>query len=183
MNLDCNENEVKKMGTPWKNLQELASEKFPGIKNEPGVYFIRWVKNEDPVTINRLRRSDSNGLLYIGETKTLRRRFQGIWRGINIEIETKTKKIHTLRKTIIFCKIYELINLDEYEIAWQQLQTKKEAECQEAAALKLYAEKFKEPPPLNLKLCREKYGIWDLGGWDHSRWWEEANGFVKSIIS
>ena len=170
------------MGTFWKNLQELASEKFSGIDNTPGIYFIRWVKNEVPVPINRLGGSDKNGLLYIGQTKTLRRRFQRIWRGITTEINTKTN-IHTLRKTIFFCKIHEVINLDEYEIAWKQLQTKNEAQGQEAAALKLYTEKFNEPPPLNLKLCRSRYAIWGLGIWDHSKWSVVPNEFVKSNIS
>jgi hypothetical protein len=171
------------MVSPWKNLQELASKNFPEIDNKPGIYFIRWIKNEKTVTISRLGGSDSKGLLYIGETKTLRKRFQRIWRGINMETKAKNTKIHTFYKTILFCKLHEVINLDEYEIAWQQLQTKIEAQGQEAVALKLYAEKFKEPPPLNLKLCRERYAIWGLGIWDHSKWSVEPNEFVKSIIS
>ena len=62
----------------------------------------------------------------------------------------------------MFCKLHEEINSNEYEIAWQHLSTKIEAQIQVAAALKLYAEKFKEPPSLNLNLCREKYAIWVL---------------------
>ena len=180
--MDCKENEVKKMESCWKNLQKLTSEEFPTIDNTPGIYFIRWTKNEKPVTINRLGGSDTNGLLYIGETKTLRRRFQRIWRGITREIKTKNQ-INTLRKTILFCKLHEAINLDEYEIAWQILQTKIEAQGQEAAALKLYTEKFKELPPLNLKLCQDRYALWGLGIWDQSKWSLTPNEFVKSIIS
>ncbi|MCJ7614055.1 hypothetical protein MUO71_04760 [Candidatus Bathyarchaeota archaeon] len=171
------------MKSIWKNLLELADKGYPQIDRKPGIYFLRWVKGGEPVTINRLVESDSNGLLYIGGTKDLRRRFQRIWRGINIENKTKSKNIHTLRKTIFFCKIHEVINLEEYEIAWQELATKIEVESQEAAALKLYTEKFKEPPPLNLKLCREKYAICGLGNWGDSKWLIEPNEFVKSIIS
>ena len=123
------------------------------------------------------------GLLYIGETKTLRRRFQRIWRGINLEIKTKSDKINTLRKNILFCNLHQSINLDEYEIIWEELDTKLEAQIQEAAALKLYTEKFKEPPPLNFKVCREKYAIWGLGIWNQSKWSGEPNEFVRSIIS
>ena len=167
----------------WKNLQNLAFMEFPKINRKPGIYFLRWVKNEKPVIVNRLTESDNNGLLYIGETKNLRRRFQRIWQGINLEIKTKSKNIHTLRKTIFFCKLHEVIKLDEYEITWQQLDTKIEAEIQEAAALKLYMEKYKELPPLNLKLCREKYALWGLGNWDDSKWLVRPDEFVKLVIS
>ena len=88
-----------------------------------------------------------------------------------------------MRKTIFFCRIHEVIKLDEYEITYQRLATKIEAESQEAAALKSYTEKFKELPPLNLKFCREKYALWGLGNWDESKWLIEPNEFVKSIIS
>jgi len=171
------------MSSGWKNLQIFASNNYPGIKNEPGIYFIRWTKNENPVTINRLGGSDSNGLLYIGESKDLRRRFQRIWRGINNAQKPTTKSLHTLRKTIMFCSLHEEIKSDEYEVAWQQLHTKIEVQIQEAAALKVYSEKFKELPPLNLKLCREKYAPWGLGRWNQSSWSAEPNEFVKSIIS
>lgn len=164
-------------------MQTLADNRFPNVQNNPGIYFLRWKKYENPVTINRLGGSDSNGLLYIGESKDLRRRLQRIWRGIIKSNKLRSKTLHTLRKTIIFCKLHEEINIDEYEIAWQHFSTKIEAQVQEAAALMLYTEKFKEPPPLNLKLCREKYVDWGLGDWDQSRWSGEPNEFVKSIIS
>jgi hypothetical protein len=171
------------MGINWENLQDLASNKYPGVQNKPGIYFIRWKKYETPVTINRLGGSDSNGLLYVGESKDLRRRFQRIWLGINIVNDTKTKKSDTLRKIIVFCRLHEEINSDEYEIAWQHLSTILETQVQVAAALKLYTEKYKEPPPLNLNVCGEKYLNWGLKYFDQTRWTAKPNEFVKSIIS
>ena len=171
------------MGIDWQNLQDLASNKFLGIENKPGIYFIRWKKYETPVTINRLCGSDSNGLLYVGESKDLRRRVQRVWQGIESIHKTTSKTQNTLRNTIMFCKLHEEINSNEYEIAWQHLSTKIEAQVQEAAALKLYAEKYKEPPPLNLNLCREKYAIWGLTYFNQSTWTAKPNEFVKSIIS
>ena len=171
------------MSYDWKNLQNLADEKFPGVENKPGIYFLRWKKYENPVNINRLGAADSNGLLYIGESKDLRRRFQRIWSGIQKSNQSTSKTVDTLRKTIIFCKLHEEINSDEYEIAWQQFSTTIEAQIQEAAALILYTEKFKELPPLNLKICKEKYVNWGLVFFDKSRWSAKANEFVKSIIS
>ncbi len=170
------------MSLGWKNLQRLASNKFPGIESKPGVYFIRWTRNENPVILNRLGGSDSNGLLYIGESKDLRRRFQRIWRGIK-KVHKTTKTTNTLSRRIVFCKLHEEINSDEYEIIWQHLSTKIEAQVQEAAALKLYTEKFKELPPLNLQVCTQKYAIWGLDYFDQSRWSAKPNEFVKSIIS
>ena len=166
----------------WKNLKDLASKDFPNVQRNSGIYFLRWVKNGNPVKINRIAETDNKGLLYIGKSNDLKNRFKRIWNGINSDKKSNYKNIPTLRKTIFFCKIHELIKIDEYEITWQQLSTKIEAESQEAAALKLYTEKFKEPPPLNLKLCREKYAIWGLGNWDDSKWLVEPNNFVKSII-
>ena len=169
------------MSLDWENLQDLASNKFPGIENKPGIYFIRWKKYENPVTINRLGGPDSNGLLYVGESKDLRRRFQRIWRGIK-KVNRTSKNPHTLNRTILFCKLHEEINSDEYAIAWQHLSTKLEAQVQEAAALKLYIEKFREPPPLNLQVCRPKYASMGLYYFDKSKWSAKPNEFVKSII-
>ena len=111
----------------------------------------------------------------------MKNRFRRLWRGIS-NIKSANKTSHTLHKTIFFCKLHEEINSNEYEIAWQHLPTKIDTQVQEAAALNLYVDRFKEPPPLNLKLCREKYASWGLGNWDQSHWLGEPNEFVKSII-
>jgi hypothetical protein len=167
----------------WKNLKIFAKDKFPGIENEPGIFFLRWKNNKNPVTINRLGGSDRNGILYVGESKKLRTRLQRIWRGITTIKIPKNKSSQTLRRTIIFCKLHEEISSEEYEIACQHLSTKIEAQVQKAAALKIYTEKFKELPPLNLRLCTEKYGIWGFGYFDQSKWVAEPNEFVKSILN
>jgi hypothetical protein len=166
----------------WKNLQNLASNSFPTVEHEPGVYFLRWKKGENPVIINRFGGSDKTGLLYVGQSKNLRRRFQRIWKGIN-QVNIWSDKIpHTLNRTILFCKLHEEINSDEYEIAWQHFSTKLEAQVQEAAALQLYSEKYKEPPPLNLQVCRPKYVFLGRDSSDQSNWHVKPNKFVKSII-
>ena len=167
----------------WQNLLTLADNKFPGVEDKPGIYFIRWKKYSDPVTINRLGGPDSNGLLYIGESKNLRKRFQRLWRGIKKVNDTTSKTIHTLRTTIVFCRLDKEIKLNEYEIIWQHLATKIEAQIQEASALTLYTEKYKEPPPLNLKVCRQKYLNWGLTTSEEARFMGKTNEFVKSIIS
>jgi hypothetical protein len=170
------------MSVGWENLQNLASNNFHGVENKPGIYFIRWKKGENPVTINRLGGSDSNGLLYVGESKDLRRRFQRIWRGIE-KVHKTSETPDTLSRRIVLCNLHKEIKSDEYEITWQYLSTKIEAQVQTAAALKLYIEKFRELPPLNLQVCTRKYIVWGLKYFDQSSWSAEPNEFVRSNIS
>lgn len=166
----------------WVKLQALASNKFLNVQKSPGIFFLRWKKFGIPVMIKRLGSSDSNGLLYIGETKDLRRRVQRLWKGIKSVDEPGTKRIDTLRKAIIFCNLHKEINSEDYEIALQYLPTKLEAQIQQAVALQLYTEKFKEPPPLNLKVCKTEYLTWGINPNDFTRWNGKANEFVKAII-
>lgn len=171
------------MDVNWVNLQDLASTNFSNVTKSPGIYFLRWKKFGIPVIIKRLGSSDSNGLLYIGESKDLRRRFQRLWKGIKNVDESDPKRIDTLRKAIIFCNLHKEINSNDYEIALQHLPTKLEAQIQQAVALQLYTEKYKEPPPLNLKVCKGEYLNWGINPSDYTRWNGKANKFVKAIIS
>src|SRR4030042_6129007 len=138
------------MEIKWYRLEELGTKKFSDIPNNPGIYFIRWSRNGKAVPISRLKGMDDMGILYIGSAKKLRRRIQELWRGINGNVED-----HTIGKTIIFCKISEVISVNEYEISWEKLETHEKAVGQEWAAIKSYADKFKEPPPLNLGIRRQ----------------------------
>lgn len=166
-----------RMKIKWYGLKELAVKKFNDIRNVHGVYFIRRSKNEKPVSIPRLGNVDHKGILYIGSAIKLRRRVRELWRGINGQVED-----HTIGKTIIFCKISEIINLDEYEILWEELKTHSEAVGQEWAAIALYAEKYKEPPPLNLGIRREYFMVIGIAKIGKSRIGYEPDGFVRSVI-
>jgi hypothetical protein len=167
------------MEIKWYNLKDLAVKKFNDIPtNVSGIYFVRWSKNGQPLYITRLRGVDHKGILYVGSAKKLRRRIRELWKGINGQIEA-----HTIGKTIIFCKIFEIIDLDEYEISWEELKTHDDAIGQEWASIGLYAEKYKEPPPLNLMLRREMFRVWGLSKWGKSRWAYTPDGFVRAIIN
>lgn len=165
------------MEIEWYKLKDLAVKKFNNIHNVPGVYFVRRSKNGKPISIPRLGGVDHKGILYIGSAKKLRRRVRELWKGINGQVEA-----HTIGKTIIFCKISEIVNLDEYEISWEELKTHENAVGQEWTAIKSYADKHKEPPPLNLAIRREFFGVWDIAKWDKSRWAYEPDRFVKAVI-
>jgi predicted GIY-YIG superfamily endonuclease len=167
-----------RMEIKWYRLEDLAAKKFYNIPNNTGIYFIRWSRNGKPVPISRLRGLDDKGILYIGSAKKLRRRVQELWKGINGKVEA-----HTIGKTIIFCKIFEVIDLNKYEISWEELETHGNAVGQEWVAIKSYAEKFKEPPPLNLGIRREFFAIWGIAKFDKSRFAYETDEFVRSIIN
>jgi excinuclease UvrABC nuclease subunit len=98
----------------WYKLKDLAVKKFNDIRNVSGVYFVRRSKNGKPISIPRLGGFDHKGILYIGSAKKLRRRVRELWKGINGQVE-----VHTIGKTIIFCNISEVVNLDEYEVSWE----------------------------------------------------------------
>ncbi len=169
----------------WVNFDNIAFRNFLGVSKGPGIYFLRWKKYENPVVIARLGGSDELGLLYIGESKNLKRRLQRLWKAIkNVkDVEADLRRVDTLRNAILFCNLHNEIGSGEYEIAWEGLSTKLEAQIQQAVALQLYTLKFKEPPPLNLKVCGSTYLKWGIYHSDSENWSGKANNFVKSILS
>jgi len=165
------------MEIQWYKLKDLAVKNFNNIRNVSGIYFVRWSRNGKPVSIPRLGGVDHKGILYIGSAVKLRRRVRELWKGINGQVEA-----HTIGKTIIFCKIFEIVNLDEYEISWEELETHGNAVGQEWAAIKSYADKYKEPPPLNLGIRREFFAVFGIAKFGKSRFAYEPDRFVRSII-
>ena len=165
------------MEIKWHKLKDLNVDNFKNIPKNSGIYFVRWSKDGSPVSIPRLDGIDQKGILYIGSAKELRRRIRELWKGINGRVED-----HTIGKTIIFCKVFEIISLDEYEISWEELKAHEDAVGQEWTAMASYAEKYREPPPLNLQLRRGMFTAWDIFKWDKSRWAYETDEFVKFVI-
>ncbi|MEM0049005.1 MAG: hypothetical protein QW424_01525 [Candidatus Bathyarchaeia archaeon] len=166
------------MEIKWCKLKNLADERFNNIHDVPGIYFVRWSRNGKPVSIPRLGGIDHKGILYIGSAARLRRRIRELWEGIKGRVEA-----HTIGKTIIFCKISDIINLNEYEISWEELKTREDALGQEWAAIKSYVDKYKEPPPLNLAIRREFFAILGIAKLGKSHLAPEPDEFVRSIIS
>ena len=165
------------MEIKWHKLKDLAVKNFNDISNDPGIYFVRWSKNRKPVSIGRLRGFDPKGIWYVGSAVKLRRRVRQLWKGINRQGR------HTIGKTIIFCKVFETINPKDYEIAWEELKTREDAIGQESASIGLYAQKYKEPPPLNLQIRREMFLTLGIGKLGKSRLWYDPDEFVRSIVT
>lgn len=127
------------------------------LKGKFGVYILRWVKNEKPVEIKRIGGVDPKGILYIGtiKRKDLKDRIS------NLQYGTLKRKAgyHTAADSFIFFSLHELVKDEELEVAWSVFKTIEECNHQEWLALKNYAEKFKELPPLNLVVGREKFAV------------------------
>jgi hypothetical protein len=165
------------MKIEWYKLTELAADKFRIVPSNAGVYIARWAKEGGAVPIGRLGGCDQKGILYVGSAKNLTNRIRRLWRGISGGAEA-----HTIRKTILFCKVFEAILPSEYEVTWEKSDTHDEAKGQEWSAIRTYAERYKEPPPLNLGLQREHFVIWGIARWGKSRWPYEPDDFVRSAV-
>lgn len=167
------------MEIQWNRLIDLPLKKFRDVPKLSGVYFVRWSRNGKPVSIPRLRGVDHKGILYIGQAKNLRRRLRELCRGI----KRNDAEAHTISKTIIFCKVFEIIKFGEYEIAWEELGTHDDAIRQEWAAIRLYAKKYREPPPLNLSIRRKLYAIGGIVRTWTDRIASKPDEFVRLVIN
>jgi len=132
------------------------------VPQEPGVYIIRWTKNDKPVSIPRILGVDEKGILYIGSANDLRKRLRKLIRGL----KRPSPKMHTASLSYYFFRLHEHIKIHELEVSWVIFKDRREAEEQEWIALRYYADKYGEAPPLNRALGRKKFlilGITELG--------------------
>jgi len=165
------------MRPTWRNIADLANSGFSEVpSDDSGIYVVRWSRRGKPITIQRLGGTDLNGILYIGSAKKLRRRLRTLWNGINGQGK------HTMGKTIIFCKLHEIISPNDFQIAWEKVKNHDTALGQEWAAIVEYSQKFKEPPPLNLNLSRTKYALAGLAEAGKSRFAYESDEFVRALL-
>lgn len=112
--------------------------------NRGGVYKILAIKNETPVTINRLLGADTNGVLYIGKAIsyldrviTLKKSLDPAYKSSNHDFGVRHKK-------------HNLISIQfPYEVLYVELIEDKNQNDLERKELKEYYDKFGELPPLN----------------------------------
>jgi predicted GIY-YIG superfamily endonuclease len=161
-------------GVTWHRLEDLAAKNFQEVPNGPGIYFVRWSKGGEAIPINRLSGCDNNGILYIGSAKNLRRRVKQLWKGVNGDVRG-----HTIGKTIKFCTVSEVIKPSKLEASWEVLESYTSAKAQEVSAIYTYSRKYKEPPPLNLEIGRERCMILGLGKLGRSLLTPESDEYVR----
>jgi len=165
------------MEVNWHKLKDMTKKDIGKIPKVPGIYFVRWSRDDCPVPINRITGTDQKGILYIGRSENIRSRIRKIYNAI-----INNKRGHTIYKTIVFCGTSKIVKLEEYEITWEELGTINESEAQEWAAIKTYCDKYNEPPPLNLMISRELFATFGLAVFGKSKFASEPDDFVKSII-
>lgn len=154
---------------------DLSGKGFGEVPSSSGIYLLRWVRNNKPVPVTRIGGIDLQGILYIGKTKKLKRRIRSLWRAISKE----RPDAHTVGKTIILSKFFELVKNSEYEITWELT---KHEQGQEWAAMVSYAQKYKELPPLNLLVGREAYAIFGIAKFGKARFAYDPDDFVKAAL-
>jgi len=100
----------------WYKIKDIMDPENKNIPDGPGIYFVRWARNGYPIPIPRIGGQDNKGILYIGESKNIRKRINLLIKAI-----VNDGKKHTVYKTKKFCSISKLIKLEEYEITWEKL--------------------------------------------------------------
>jgi hypothetical protein len=147
------------------------------VKDKAGVYVIRWASKEQGIW--RLKDVDPKSIIYIGYGKNLKRRIGSLWKKLR---EPQSKVRHTMVNTMVFCNLVESIRPEELEIAWVVFQEKEEAETQEWATIRFYAQKYGEPPPLNLFVGRKKFAIVGLAEVERSKVISPVSNELKSLV-
>jgi excinuclease UvrABC nuclease subunit len=64
----------------WTKWRRFKDDELADIPSKSGVYQFRCVnKNGKPLLIQRLRKKDPEGIVYIGQSKNLHNRIKGFW--------------------------------------------------------------------------------------------------------
>ena len=112
--------------------------------NRGGVYKVIAIKNEAPITINRLLGADTNGVLYIGKAIsyldrviTLKKSLDPVYISSNHDFGVRHKK-HSL-----------ITEQFPYEILFVELLESENPNDLERKELNEYYDKFGELPPMN----------------------------------
>lgn len=69
----------------WSNYKGFTNVDWESIPDGPGVYYIRFIDGSgNPARVRRLGGTDTEGIVYIGETgRSLRSRLRGFWETAN----------------------------------------------------------------------------------------------------
>ncbi|PCN50151.1 hypothetical protein B6U99_05990 [Candidatus Geothermarchaeota archaeon ex4572_27] len=129
------------------------------VPQRPGVYVVRWVRDGKPVRIPRVLAVDEKGILYIGSAGGLRDGVNSLVKGLR----RPEHKAHAAALMYHFFGLDKHIKLEEMEVSWATFGSYKEAEEQEWAALKFYADRYGEVPPLNRQLDKKLFHVHVLG--------------------
>ena len=129
----------------WYSLKTLD---FSIIPSSSGVYQIRWAIDGKPQPITRANGNDKKGILYIGESSSLRKRIEDFW----LRIQRKGRS-HTAGLTYDFYTFRKKFKLEQLEVQWLELHESEIGEL-ETSLLTDYVAKYLDKPPLNIAIPR-----------------------------
>jgi len=134
----------------WKLLRELCANRFADVGEGPGTYVIA-CKN---LPINRVRGTDNNGLLYVGESSRLRWRLKSFADCVERGKETHVAGWRYNLVKLKGCGPTEKLMVRWYEAKSKAKKGKQDAQLTECELLHAYLIEHCELPPLNYNLGR-----------------------------
>jgi len=125
------------------------------------VYKTRATLSKKPIEIHRIAGTDSEGILFFGQTKNIEQRISDLSRAIRTGSGPHSEGLvfHTFRD--IYKKRFG--KRPEVEFSFQRAKNENQAKRLEARCLEMYMRRFGEPPPLNSSI---PWGAW-------KPWWQD----------
>jgi len=169
-----------------KPLVELVANDFKNVPKRPGVYIIFWIRDRKPRPIHRILGTDKKGILYIGATRS-KKGLRGRLRDLRVSVQMvrgqrKRKRYpHTFGPSLAYTGLSNIIKDNELGVYFKEF-SKEDAENQEKSALFEYTRKYGEPPPLNLQVGRQYFGIYGLSIYGESRYADELDDDLRSVL-
>ncbi len=129
----------------WMTLLDKASVK--DVPKKPGVYMIRCTEPDGaPVSINRVRGSDPEGILYAGETENLNKRLCGL---LDTLQPNASRSKHAAGWYFVSFAYDRAFRRDRLQFRYMETMTREEAQLKEFIFLTDYRNEFLDLPPLN----------------------------------
>ncbi|MBC7782296.1 MAG: hypothetical protein H7144_00535 [Burkholderiales bacterium] len=151
------------MDAPKYDWSEWRSITLPTEHWEPGIYQVRLARDGTAIPINRLRGTDSMGLLTIGQTQSVEGRRKQF---LKAATQGGGHSAGNLLNLILnYCQPDSCLSLDLVEYRFASVETKERAEREQALIVRSYILAHCEPPPLNSAIpdrYGEKHGAWEV---------------------
>jgi len=131
----------------WSSFQ-CPSSIAETVPEGPGIYRVRYVKDNVAQPVRRFNGQDDQGLLYVGQTAHLGRRLQGFMKSARSGTVG-----HSAGRTFYMYYTGRL-NLKGLQFSWSAVPIGKAKEL-ERKLLDRYQRRYLDRPPLNISLMRK----------------------------
>jgi len=139
-------------------ILKLLDYHWSRIKNEPGVYVVRWLENGTPKHLQRLNGIDTQGILGVGKGKNVRKRIKQFLD----DIRTNDLEVKYHSGGWNFRKYFRdntnpnaiRPKIENIEILWKRTKSEFEADQLETKLIQEYVMNFQDKLPLNISIKR-----------------------------